>query len=186
MLKKAIFAGLLATAVAVPVLAASSGLAKGESVTPFHPSHVAGPDKGTDTCPPCKYGARPAVQVWVNADDMKNVEAIAKSLNAAVKTNKKAEFKAFLIVLTEKEKSEKVSEKLQALAKANALNDIGIAYLDKENEAVKNYKVNCAADVKNTVFVYKNMKVQEKFVNLKADEKGLASLNEAIRHIATP
>lgn len=31
---------------------ADSGLSVGEVVTPFHPQHVTGPDKGTDACPP--------------------------------------------------------------------------------------------------------------------------------------
>jgi hypothetical protein len=30
----------------------NSGLNVGEMVTPFHPQHVTGPHKGTDTCPP--------------------------------------------------------------------------------------------------------------------------------------
>lgn len=31
---------------------ADSGLSVGDSVTPFHPQHVTGPNKGTDACPP--------------------------------------------------------------------------------------------------------------------------------------
>lgn len=34
------------------VIDGESGLGVGEKVTPFHPYHVSGPDKGTDTCPP--------------------------------------------------------------------------------------------------------------------------------------
>jgi hypothetical protein len=40
--------------------------------------------------------------------------------------------------------------------------------------------MNLAPEVKNTVFVYRNKRVTAKFVNLKADEKGLAELTKAI------
>ena len=52
-------------AVALPAIAATpvdSGLKVGEMVTPYHPKHVAGPDKGISNCPPCTYDNRPAVQ----------------------------------------------------------------------------------------------------------------------------
>lgn len=43
-----ICAGMASVTVQEP----KSGLEVGQMVTPFHPYHVAGPDKGTDTCPP--------------------------------------------------------------------------------------------------------------------------------------
>ena len=58
-----------------------------------------------------------------------------------------------------------------------------MAYIDKSNEAIGNYKINTGSEVKNTVFVYKNWKVEKKFINLKGDEKGLAELNSAISSI---
>lgn len=44
--------GVLMGFAAIAFGAAVSGLGVGERVTPFHPTHVGGPDKGTDTCPP--------------------------------------------------------------------------------------------------------------------------------------
>ncbi|MGI8923843.1 MAG: hypothetical protein ACR2HJ_07360 [Fimbriimonadales bacterium] len=57
---------------------------------------MSGPDKGTKNCPPCTYGNRPAVQVWVNGDDMKIVNSIAKLLHESVEANKAAELKGYL------------------------------------------------------------------------------------------
>ena len=56
--------------------------------------------------------------------------------------------------------------------------------LDPKDSSVKNYKVNTSAEIKNTVFVYKNWKVVDKFVNLKLDDKGSKDLNAAISGIA--
>ncbi len=41
-----------AALVASFTVAPDSGLSVGEMVTPFHPWHVTGPNKGTDACPP--------------------------------------------------------------------------------------------------------------------------------------
>lgn len=159
--------GLIVAALALPALASiDSGIAVGKTVTPFHPNHVSGPDKGTNNCPPCTYGNRPAVQVWVNGDDMKNVAVVAKTLNDAVKKNSGSEFKAFIIVLTDPANSKTVAGDLQKLAKDTGASDIGIAYLLKTDSAVKAYGINLSSDVKNTVLVYKNKKVASKFVNL--------------------
>lgn len=169
-------------AMAVPVFAlapATSGLAVGESVTPFHPMHVSGPDAGTDTCPPCKYGNRPAVQVWANMDDAANLQAIAKNLSGKVASSKN-ELKAFVINLTH---CDKCIDGTKSMAAKSKLDNIAFTYLPSDSEFVKNYKVNTESEVKNTVFVYKNKKVVAKFVNLKADEKGLKELNAAIAKI---
>lgn len=156
-----------------------SGLAVGESVTPFHPTHVTGPDKGTDTCPPCKYGNRPAVQVWVNGDSERNVTKIARKLNEWVASNKEAELKGFVIFLVD-EPNQKAEQMIRDLAQANSLGNIGMAWLKKTDDAVKNYKVNLSGDVKNTIFVYKNKKVVQKFVNLEATEEGLNNFGQAV------
>jgi hypothetical protein len=165
----------------LPVLASGpeSGLKVGETVTPFHPSHVTGPLKGTNNCPPCTFGSRPQVQVWVNGDNMKNVVEISKVLDKKMKAN--SEFKAFVVVLTDK--PEETAKFLAALAERAGLKDVALTYLSNTDNAIRNYKVSVAEDVKNTVFVYKNKQVSEKFVNLKADEQGLDSLSKAIAKV---
>lgn len=159
----------------------NSGLAKGENVTPFHPNHVAGPLAKTTNCFPCTFQNRPQVQVWVNGDDMSNVLNIARTLNAHMVKND--EFKALVVVVTNGENSKSIASQLEAASKEKGLDKVGMAYIDKSNEAVANYKINLAKDVKNTVFVYKNWQVQDKFVNLQGDETGLKALNGAIKSI---
>lgn len=163
----------------------NSGLKPGESVTPFHPKHLAGPLAGTTNCFPCTFQNRPQVQVWVNGDDEKNVAALAGNLSKAMQTYKGSEFKALVVVLTDKANQSKAEAMVAKAAKMPGLAGVGMAVLDKSSEAVEAYKINTSADVKNTVFAYKNWKVADKFVNLKADSAGLAKLNGAVATIAT-
>jgi hypothetical protein len=160
---------------------ANSGLNKGESVSPFHPSHFAGPLKNSDKCFPCTFQNRPQVQVWVNGDSTGNVASIAKNLSQAMKKYENKEFKALVVFVTDKKNADSV--KKQVLAATPGIDNVGMAVITKDNEAVSNYKINLSGDVKNTVLVYKNWKVEEKMVNLTADKNGLDSLNSAIAKI---
>ncbi len=172
------------SALALPVLAISpeSGLRVGETVTPFHPTHVTGPLKGTDKCPPCTYGARPQVQVWMNGHDTKNLVYITRLLDREMKANAKSELQAFVIVLTDT--PEETAKLLTAVADRVGTKDVALAYLSKKDAAVSAYKVNVTPDVSNTVFVYRDKKVSQKFVNLKGDEEGLGLLAKAINKVA--
>jgi len=180
---KTIIATVALSAVAVLACAGtlSSGLNQGERVSAFHPQHVTGPHKGTDACPPCTYGNLPMVQVWVNGDSDSNVKAFAKLLNDRIKEYKTtSQFKGFVIYLTPKDGVTNATKTLEKVAKDTSSNDVCLAYLDKTNNAVSDYKVNTDKQVKNTVFVYKNRQIAAKFVNLVPDKKGLAELNKAI------
>ncbi len=180
-MKKILVAGCSALAL-VAMAGTNSGLERGESVTPFHPTHVAGPLKGTTECFPCTFQARPQVQVWVNGDTDANVSMIAKTLDKAMATNKANEFKAMIVILTDAKSKDATMAK--ALTFAKGLKNIDVAVLAKNDSAVSAYKVNTASTVKNTVFVYKNWKVENKMVNFVADAKGLTTLGTAITKIA--
>lgn len=176
MVKKVLISLVAAALAAFAFASIKSGLEVGEMVTPFHPKHLSGPDKGTDTCPPCKYGARPAVQVWNNGDAGENISKIAKVLNGEV-ADSKAEFKAFVINLVSTPDCEQAAKDMAAKL---PYQNIAITILPADNSAVKNYKVNVSPEVKNTVFVYRNKKVVAKFVNFQATDKGVEELRAAI------
>jgi hypothetical protein len=154
----------------------NSGLDKGERVSPFHPKHVAGALKGTDSCFPCTYQNRPQVQAWVTNGDQKTIMAFAKTLDDAMGKYTKNEFKGMVVILATKDQGKMIEEHAPAINKM--FKHVSVSYLTADNEAVKNYKINTGA--KNTVFVYKNWEVKDKFVDLSADEKGLTALNTAI------
>lgn len=177
--RKFLIAASALSLLVVPALAnwAESGLNVGETVTPFYPSHIAGPDKGTKNCPPCTYGNRPAVQVWFHNEDKNNAAGILTALHTAVETNKSKEFKAFGIFVAD---CEMCITNTNAIVEMLKFNNVGIATVTHDDPAPKNYKIDTSEEVKNTVLVYVNKKVVAKLVNVKADKAGLAKLNEAI------
>jgi protocatechuate 3,4-dioxygenase beta subunit len=167
---------LLATALFLAVTAAvaapiQSGLQPGAEVPAYDPQHVAGPDKGTHTCPVCKYGARPAVQIHVNADSA-NAAALAEKLDHLVASvPKERELVGFVVYVNGE------PARLQKLASIRKIRNIGLAYLKDgkdfgpDHQSVYTlYKINPAA--KNTVIVYKDMKVVANFVDLDARDFG--------------
>jgi hypothetical protein len=176
--------GIATVAVAASAFAfygAASGLKTGERVTPFHPSHVSGPLAGTDNCFPCTFQNRPQVQVWVNGDSAENVAKIATNLQKQIDANKGKEFKAMVVWLTDDVNAAKPI--LKKVAAQTGAKDVAMAALSKKDDAVDAYKINLNSDVKNTVFAYKNWKVEAAMVNLKADDKGLTALNGAIGNL---
>ena len=164
---------------------AKSGVPVGGVLSAFTPHHVSGADKQTDTCPVCKYPFNPAVQVWVNTDDPKNVAQIADTLEKVAKANANKKFKAFVVFINpNKQAGDKLGKQLEGIASKENLQNVALVYLPgPSDEAVKDYEINTDAKVKNTVFVYKSRKVNAKFVNLVADKKGVDTLETAIKGV---
>jgi hypothetical protein len=168
-------------AVATSVMAAAplnSGLKPGDSVSPFHPKHIAGPLAGTTNCFPCTFQNRPQVQAWVKGDSEKNVLAIAKTLSTEMASRKDKEFKALVVVIADSDKDTGAEKLAKTVAASKEAAGIGVAILPKTDEAVENYGINTDDEVKNTVLVYKDWKVQKNFVNLTAADT--VKLTEAI------
>ena len=171
----------------VPMIASAfggpkSGLQMGDPIPPFEPTHVTGADAGTKTCPVCKYGKTPAVQVWVNGDSMENVSKIADALEAAIKMDGPDKLKAFILFIKPADESEAMLEgKLKMISDKCHLQNVALAYVDGGDAGtLLKYKINTASDIKNTVLVYHDMKISANFVNLKGDEEGLMSLKSAM------
>jgi hypothetical protein len=87
------------------------------------------------------------------------------------------------MVVTESAKVDDTAKLLTSTAEKLKVERVGISYLTPDNGGVRGYKINLVPEVKNTIFVYRRKMVTDKFVNLKADEKGLAQLAEAINKV---
>lgn len=174
-------AGAAVAAYAAYGFGAESGLGKGERIVPFHPKHVVGALANTENCFPCTFQNRPQVQVWVNGDKTENVSAIAKSLEAQMVKN--SDFKALIVMIAPADDQKALKAKIADMAKADGLKHVSVAMIDPKNDALGHYKINTSKDVKNTVFVYKNWKVENTLVNVKADKAGLTALNDAIGNV---
>jgi len=141
--------------------AITSGLQPGDDIVPWNPIHVSGPDAGTNACPVCTYGERPAIVIF--AQNGPDAGQLAEKLDALVVQQKARQLKGFLIVLGTDPAS------LKQMASAINAPHIGICYPDPATLAqdLKSYKISPAA--KNTVIIYKNYKVSSNFVDLPAD-----------------
>jgi hypothetical protein len=123
------------------------------------------------------------VQVWTNGEDTKNLEKIVEVLEKSTKDNESSELKAFVMVITDPAKLDETATELSSTAERMKIERTGLTYLSRDNRGVRDYKINLDTDVKNTVILYRRKRVTDKFVNLKLDEKGMATLNEAIEKV---
>lgn len=189
-------AGLGAVAVAAlaaalaPVIANPSGLKsgveKGAGLPAYNPTHVTGPDKGTATCPVCKYPRNPSVQAWINTDSEKNVEALIGALEKASRKYADKNFKAFVVFINPNaESAETLKSRLAKIGEKHNIEHVALTFLPgPDHSAVKGYGINTDPKVRNTIFVYRNRIVDAKMVNFDANEKGIAALHDAIKQVA--
>ncbi len=168
--------GVVLGAASMAMAFVNSGLNVGENVSPFHPKHVSGALKGTDQCFPCTYQNRPQVQAWVTNGDQKTIQAMAGALDKAMAKYGNKEFKAMVVIVAPKAAAAEIEKAAPMMQKA--WKNVSVAYVTPDDASVKAYKINLKAA--NTVFAYKNWKVAQKFVDVKADEKGLAEVGAAI------
>ncbi|MFQ3667580.1 MAG: hypothetical protein SNJ74_06645 [Fimbriimonadaceae bacterium] len=162
----------------------ASGLDVGEQISSFHPQHVTGPFKGTDTCPPCVNGDRPQAIVFVNGDSRANIVALARALDRAMQTHARRQFRAYVVVISDAAGMDRNRQMLTNIAREHNLQRVGLALLDRNSDTIREYRLNLASNVRNTVFVYHKWDVKAKFVNLEGNQAGTNRLMAAIRRIA--
>ncbi len=146
-----------------------SGLEIGEDQPSFIPFHAWGPDKGSRTCPVCKYGRYHGIVYFVG--DHPNWDEIKKWLvfleNESLARSKY--LKAYFVYGNENgyTKSSRLKE-LEKIGKELNLKKIALTFVpsmhDIETEANLN-KIN--PQVANTFIIYRYRSIVDKFVNLK-------------------
>jgi protocatechuate 3,4-dioxygenase, beta subunit len=177
---------IITAAVAIPSAAFSakglpaSGLKPGKLVFAFEPTHVAGPDKGTNTCPVCKYGETPAVQIWVNGDSPANVSKFADALEKAIAKAGPGNLKAFIVAIKPNGANrDEFAKKAKSLTNEAHTPHVAVTYIDATDSALGDYKISASPSVRNTVMVYSKLRVVASYVNLKSDSTGIAALLKA-------
>lgn len=145
-----------------------SGLEIGEDQPSFTPFHAFGPDKGTKTCPVCKYGRFHGIVYFVgNNSNWQHIKDWLSFLELeSVKRNNY--LKVYFVYGNEKNyEKEKRQNELENLGNELNLKHIALTFVpsfsDKESEVNLN-KLN--PDVENTFVIYKNRAIIDKFVNL--------------------
>ncbi len=160
----------------------NSGLEIGEDNPSFTPFHAFGPDKGTKTCPVCKYGRFHGIVYFVgnfpNWDDIKKWLTFLEQESVSQSKYLKVYFVYGNVKNYSKEKRQKELEKLgnELNLKNTALTFVP-SFSDKESEVNLN-KIN--PDVENTFVIYRNRAIIDKFVELKPTKENYNLISQTL------
>ncbi|MDK2772135.1 MAG: intradiol ring-cleavage dioxygenase [Flavobacterium sp.] len=159
-----------------------SGKNIGEDLSSFTPFHAFGPDKGTKTCPICKYGWYHGILYFVgNNPNWLDIEKWLVFLDNESQKRKKY-LKAYFIYGNEKQYSkEKRLSDLEKLGSELQLKNIALTFVpsfsDKSSEIYLN-RVN--PNIENTFIVYRRSNIIGKFTNLKPTEENFAKIQQQL------
>lgn len=162
--------------------AVSSGLNIGEDNPSFIPFHAWGPDKGTRTCPVCKYGRYHGIVYFVgNRPDWDDIKKWLTFLES--ESNKRSKYlKAYFVYGNEKGyDADKRRKELEQIGQQLGLNRIALTYVpsleDDESEVSLN-KINPEAE--NTFIIYRYRTIVDKYINLKANPDNFKRLADVL------
>jgi protocatechuate 3,4-dioxygenase beta subunit len=147
----------------------NSGRNIGEDVMSFTPYHAWGPDKGSSTCPVCKYGWYHGILFFVgNNPDWPEIKQWLLFLDS-LSIKREKYLKAYFIYGNEESYSKLNREtELESLGKELQLKKIALTFVpsfsDRETDVYLN-RVN--PETKNTIIIYKRSNIVEKYINLK-------------------
>jgi len=159
-----------------------SGLEIGEDNPSFTPFHAWGPDKGTKTCPVCKYGRYHGIVFFVGNNP--NWTEIKEWLVFLENENIKREkyLKAYFVYGNENNynKSNRQTE-LEKLGSELNIEKMALTFVpsfsDTESEVYLN-KINPNAE--STIIIYRNRNIIGKFVNLKPTKESKTEVSKVL------
>jgi protocatechuate 3,4-dioxygenase, beta subunit len=159
-----------------------SGLEIGEDNPSFTPFHAWGPDKGTRTCPVCKYGRYHGIVYFVGNNP--NWIEIKEWLTFLEQENVKREkyLKAYFVYGNEKGYSKSNRQKeLEQLGKELNLKNIALTFVssfsDRQSEIHLN-KIN--PKVENTIIIYRHRNIIGKFIDLKPTKENQNEVSDIL------
>ncbi len=147
-----------------------SGLEIGEDNPSFIPYHAFGPDKGTRTCPVCKYGRFHGIVYFVgNNPNWEDIKKWLTFLEQESVTRSKY-LKAYFVYGNENNYNKDIRQKeLENIGLQLNLKNVALTFvpsmIDTESEVNLN-KIN--PSVENTFVIFKHRTIIEKFINFKA------------------
>lgn len=159
-----------------------SGLNIGKDQPSFIPFHAYGPDKGTQTCPVCKYGRYHGIVYFVgNNPNWEEVKNWLKFLEQE-STKRQKYLKAYFVYGNDKSytKEERLKE-LEQLGKDLNIKNVALTFVptfsDTKTEANLN-KIN--PHVENTFIIYKHRSIIDKYIDLKPTTENYILLAETL------
>ncbi len=159
-----------------------SGLQVGEDSPSFTPFHAWGPDKGTTTCPVCKYGRYHGLLYFVgnqtNWDEIKKWLVFFEAESAM----RNKYLKVYFVYGDEKGYQKALRQKqLEAIGQALNLKYVALTFVpsmaDRESEVYLN-KINPA--VHNTIVLYRHRTIIAKYIDLVPNQENFDRLTELL------
>ncbi|RYY68138.1 MAG: intradiol ring-cleavage dioxygenase, partial [Chitinophagaceae bacterium] len=154
----------------------------GEDQPSFAPYHAFGPDKGTQTCPVCKYGRYHGILYFVGNNP--DWTAIKSWLQFLEKESEKREqyLKVYFVLGNDKdynkmERQQQLEKSGNELQLKNTALTFVPSFSDKKTEAYLN-KIN--SNVENTFIIYKHRTIADKYINLKPTPENFTMLSRAL------
>lgn len=159
-----------------------SGLNIGEDQPSFIPFHAFGPDKGSQACPVCKYGRYHGIVLFVgNNPDWDDIKKWLGFLELQSMSRQK-DLKAYFVYGNENAYSKSKREKeLETIGRDLNLKRTALTFVpsfsDSKTEANLN-KIN--PERKNTFIIYKNRRIVDKYIDLKANPENFALISNSL------
>jgi protocatechuate 3,4-dioxygenase, beta subunit len=159
-----------------------SGLNIGEDQPSFIPYHAYGPDKGTQTCPVCKYGRYHGIVYFVgNNPNWQGIKEWLQFLEQE-STIRQSYLKAYFVYGNDKAYSKEARQKeLEKVGKELNIKNTALTFVpsftDKATEANLS---NINPEVENTFIVYKHRTIVDKHVNLRPTPENFKKLSETL------
>lgn len=155
-----------------------SGLNIGEDQPSFSPYHAYGPDKGTQTCPVCKYGRYHGIIYFVgNNPDWNEIKSWLILLDQeSIRRNKY--LKTYFVYGNNKNYAKKERQiELERIGIELNIHNTALTFVpsfsDKETEANLN-KIN--PNVGNTFIIYKHRNIVDKYIDLKPTKENFKNI----------
>ena len=165
-----------------PDSAFSTGNAIGEAIYSFTPYHAYGPDKGTQTCPICKYGWYHGILYFVgNRPNWSNIKKWLLFLDKE-SILRKEHLKVYFVYGNERNyhKNERILQ-LEKLGNQIQLQSVALTFVPSFSDTLSKIHLNrINPDVNNTMIVYKRSIIIGKFINLLPDQANFNTIQELL------
>lgn len=146
-----------------------SGLQIGEDNPSFIPFHAFGPDKGTRTCPVCKYGRYHGIIYFVgNHPDWNEIKKwLIFFEQESIARNKY--LKVYFVYGNENNYKKEIRQKeLEKLGTELNLKNIALTFVPSMNDTESEVNLNkINPNVENTIIIYRHRAIINKFIDLK-------------------
>ena len=160
----------------------SSGKNIGEDIISFTPFHAYGADKGTKTCPICKYGWYHGILYFVgNKPNWNEIKDWLQFLD--MESLKREEYLKVYFVYGNENKYDKETriQELEKLGTELDLKKIALTFVPSFNDKSSEIHLNrINPNVTNTFFLYKRSNIFEKYVDLKPSQENFKKIVERL------